>query len=116
MESFFEYNGVQYGWLNSQFVDHRIDDRADIGVYKLSRPLAPNLHTWATITDDDLIQMPLLKQAINNIGTTQESILVKTNLSNSEELDKYREWTEKNTPSGVFEYNESYFLTYFWIA
>ena len=112
---FFEYNGVQYGWSNSQFVDYGTDNRADITAYKIRHPLDPERHVWGTITDEDLKEMPLLKEAIHNIGTIQESIQVENSMSNSE-LKTYQKWIEENIPFGIFEYGGKHFRTGSWVA
>ena len=113
--SFFEYQGVQYGWENNNFVDYGNDNQTDIAVYKVTHPLDPKLDTWATITGSDLEKMPLLMQAINKIGTIQESIRVETGMSNSD-MSKYEKWFDDNTPLGIFEYGGKYFQESFWIA
>ena len=114
--SSFEYEGEQYGWEHSSFVDYEIENLADIGVYKHKHLLDPKRHIWATITDEQMQEhMPLLRDAVNRIGTMQENIEVQNSMSRSD-LDRYQKWYEQNVPHGIFQYDERYFKIGFWIA
>jgi len=113
--SYFEYNGEQYGWFHTSFTDYGTDDRADLGAYKTKHPLDPQRHVWAEITDEDLEKMPLLLEAINNIGALQEPIRVQNSMSDAE-MDRYAKWHKENIPSGIFKYDKKYFRISFWIA
>lgn len=113
--AYFEHEGMQYGWGNSRFTDYGNDNRADIQVYKVKNPLDPQRHVWATITDDDFEKIPVLRQAMRNIGAVQENIEVQNSMSSSE-VDRYRAWYDKNISSSIFEYDGKYFQLGFWVA
>ena len=112
---YFEYNGIQYGWSNSHFIDYGKDNLANIESYKVNNPLDSERHTWAILTDEDFEKMPLLLLAINNIGTLQENIEVQNSMP-SAEVDRYKKWFAQNITSNIFEYDGNYFRIGFWIA
>ncbi len=113
--AYYEYKGVQYFWNHADMPIYEEGQLADIDTIAIRNPLDPNRHIWATITDEDLEKMPLLKEAIDSIGTLQENVTVQNAMS-SIELDMYQRWQQANIPSGVFEYDGKYFRLGTWIA
>jgi hypothetical protein len=94
-----------------------------IEAYKANNPLDPSRHTWAELTDDNLENMPTLKEAINNIGKHEENIQVQVGLSNAE-LNSIQNWNESlgfgsnraTAVGSLMEYNGEYYQIGFWVA
>lgn len=115
---FFKYGEKFYSFSNSYIIV--IEEEAPlIGVYVLQNP--PN--QFVDLTDDDLENMPTVKENLEKIGTIQENIRVQTGMPKYE-LEKYHKWskglgfsddTTMFFPS-IFEYKGERYMMSFWIA
>jgi len=120
---YFEFDGEQYGYRSTRTYLNYGDDLAMIEAYKVNSPLDPSRHTWAELTEEDLENMPTLKEAINNIGKFEENIRVQTGLSNAE-INSIQEWNEglgfgsnrATVVGSLMEYDGQYYQIGFWIA
>lgn len=110
---FFEYNGDKYFWSDTIIVVND-DKRIDLEVYKLTRDLKSH-EIWEVITDSDLEQMPLLKDALDMVEKNHENIRIQIGM-NRAELTLYQKWQNLHMPSGFFEYEEKIFRLGSWIA
>jgi len=120
---YFEFDGEQYGYRSTRTYLNYGDDLAMIEAYKVNSPLDPSRHTWAELTEEDLENMPTLKEAINNIEKFEENIRVQTGLSNAE-INSIQEWNEglgfgsnrATVVGSLMEYDGQYYQIGFWIA
>ena len=120
---YFEYGGQQYGYGSTRTYLNYEDNLAMIEAYKVNRPLDPSRHTWAELTDNDLENMPTLKEAIYNIEKYEENIQVQTGLSNAG-LNSIQNWNESlgfgshraTAVGSLMEYKGEYYQIGFWIA
>ncbi len=114
--NYYVYNGVPYYWFNGSMLIYEEEELTDISTSIMNRPLHPNRDIWATITDEDLEKMPLLKEAIGRIGTIQENIDVSSAGISPAELPAYQRWVDEKISYSVFEYDGKYFTVGWWIA
>ena len=107
---FFKYGTEHYSFYDCRiFVNYGEPYRVEVGVLKHS--LAPD-RFYVELTDGDWKHIPKVKQAIDKIGTLQESIDIMAGLSQYD-LNKYRQWNQNRD---FFECGGEYYLTTFWIA
>ena len=107
---FFKYGTEHYSFYDCRiFVNYGEPYRVEVGVLK--RSLAPD-RFYVELTDGDWKHIPKVKQAIDKIGTLQESIDIMAGLSQYD-LNKYRQWNQNRD---FFECGGEYYLTTFWIA
>ena len=105
----FKYNDQSYGFVSTVFNPSHDDALALVQVYpSISAESSGSL--WAELTDEDLDSMPTVREAMNSIGTLQESITVSEFVFKIEFSD-YVEWYKENKlDSRIVEYDGNYFL------
>ena len=115
---FFKYGEKFYSFSDSYLIVTE-EEPPLIGVYVLQN--AP--YRFVDLTDDDLENMPTVKEALEKIGTIQENIQVSTGLPSSE-AKEYQKWNERLGFSyggtmiypSIFEYKGEHYMLSFWIA